>query len=181
MNYICEEFGDESLMSYNANKSSCIIFGYTYKNDVPKVCLNNVHLDWQDNVTHLGNKINFNLNDHGDIQKKKAQFIPAVNSLFANFNTVPTKVMNHLFSNYCCSLYGSQTWNLRNKHITALSGMYNKVLRRIWGLPYNSHWQILYELSRHAPVDVVLPSRFYNMYHSALVAELLRLWCANQC
>ena len=54
-------------------------------------------------------------------------------------------VLNMLFLSYCCSLYGANVCTLDNKHLLFTS--YNISLCNVWKLPYNSHRNIIYDLS----------------------------------
>ena len=63
--------------------------------------------------------------------------IRKVNSLFYCFPNLSPTVMTFLFRSYCLSLYGSALWNLSSKSLKALEISYNKILRRIWKLPYS--------------------------------------------
>jgi hypothetical protein len=161
---VCESFGKEFHVTYNANKTACIIFDKKCHSNVPMLSLNNQYLEWKECVIHLGNTVYYNLQDNIDISNKKGKFISSVNLLMANFSSVPVSLLNSLFKSYCCSFYGSQIWNLRNKNINNMCTMYNKALRRIWHLPYVSHTQIVHELSNCVPLDVIFAKRFVNMF-----------------
>ena len=161
---VCESYGKEFFVSFNSSKTNCIVFNKKFDPNVPKLFLSNQELDWNDRVNHLGNIITYHCNDISDISAKRGTFIAAVNNLLANFNTVPLYLLNTLFKNYCCSFYGCQTWNLREKYLQNLSTIYNKSIRRIWHLPYNSHTRIVHEISGSLSIDVLLAIRFVNMF-----------------
>ena len=102
------------------------------KHNVCNIYLNNQILSWKQNVCHLGNNINFNLEDALDIEMKKASLIGSVNNLMSHFGNIPSILLNDLFCTYCCAFYGSQVWNLRDNHLLKFSSMYNKALKRVW-------------------------------------------------
>ena len=52
-------------------------------------------------VCHLGNNINFNLEDALDIQMKKASFIGSVNNLMSHLGNIPAILLNDLFLLLC--------------------------------------------------------------------------------
>ena len=168
---ICEKFGCEYSVSYNAKKTQCIVFGRKPKRNVCNIYLNNQILSWKQNVCHLGNNINFNLDDALDIEMKKASFIGSVNNLMSHFGNIPTILLNDLFCTYCCAFYGSQVWNLRDSHLLKFSTMYNKALRRVWNLPHNSHCVIIHQLSKRMSFLDIVACRFYNMYNKMLSCD----------
>ena len=60
---------------------------------------------------------------------------------------------------YCSSLYGCELWDLWNKNIDTVCVAWRKALRRVWNLPYNTHCDILFELSNALPVYDVICKR----------------------
>ena len=98
---ICEKFGYEYSVSYNAKKTQCVAFARKSKHNVCNIYLNNQILSWKQNVCHLGNNINFNLEDALDIQMKKASFIGSVNNLMSHLGNIPAILLNDLFLLLC--------------------------------------------------------------------------------
>ena len=74
-----------------------------------------------------------------------------------------------MFNTYCSSFYGSVLWDLESPAIQDVCISWRKGLRRVWGLPFNTHWDllpvmcssisILDELFRHT-------AQFINQYLS---------------
>ena len=52
-------------------------------------------------------------------------------------------VASRLFQTYCCSFYGSQAWNLSSSSFEFICTAWNKAVRRIFDLPYNTHRYLL--------------------------------------
>ncbi len=48
-------------------------------------------------------------------------------------------VLSELFNKYYNSFYGSQAWDLRSKHVQGLYRAWNRGVRRILDLSYDSH------------------------------------------
>ncbi len=69
---ICEEFGVEFRVTFNAKKTQCIKFGLINDTLCKPVTLNNKMINWKSNVNHLGNMLNQKLEDGDDLQKRKA-------------------------------------------------------------------------------------------------------------
>ena len=51
---VCEAFGAEYYISYNAKKTACIIFSKK-ETTLPEVSLNGIQIPWSPTVVHLGN------------------------------------------------------------------------------------------------------------------------------
>ena len=83
--------------------------------------------------------------DDMDIQLKRGQFYWAVNSLCAKFRGIlqGINVASKLVYSYCCSFYGCQLWDLFSNYIEDIYVAWQKAIRRIFNLPYNTHWYLL--------------------------------------
>ena len=79
-----------------------------------------------------------------------------------------------LVKSYCLSLYGCPLWTLSSSLIeTAL----NKLLRKLWNLPRNSHTSIVHSVARCHSVSNLAFKRFCSLYASALSSssDLVRI------
>ena len=95
-------------------------------------------------VDHLGHIISYDLQNDLDIQRCKRDFIRRANGVLSRFGFCTPEVLTQLLHTYCMSFYGCALWNLCNRSIKALDICINKVLLRIWSLPYNCHTDILH-------------------------------------
>ena len=138
---ICEEYGIDYHVTFNPFKTHCIVFSKmkNIKSDNVCITLNINILDWKDKVTHLGTTLTSNLKDDVDTSIKRGAFIASVNNLMAHLGSMNSKIITSLFQHYCCSLYGSQIWNLKENNLSCLYACYNKSLRKIWHLSSQSH------------------------------------------
>ena len=80
------------------------------------------------------------------------------------------EVLTQLLHSYCMSFYGCALWNLNNRSIKALEACINKVLRRIWSLPYNCHNGILYLVSGSYSIFNIRYNRFCKLLCSAKIS-----------
>ena len=105
------------------------------------VLLSGEKLHWSNHVKHLGNTLSHNLSDEIDVQVKRGHFYGFVNTLCAKFKCVlgDLDLATKLFMSYCCSFYGSQLWDLSSSWFDAICVAWNKAVRRIFQLPYNTH------------------------------------------
>ncbi len=69
---ICDEFGVEFRVTFNAKKTQCIKFGLINDTLFKPVTLNNKMINWESNVNHLGNILNQKLEDGMIYEKRKA-------------------------------------------------------------------------------------------------------------
>jgi len=65
---------------------------------------------------------------------------------------------------YCSSLNGCELWDLWNKNIDKVCVAWRKALRRVWNLPFNTHCNILFELSNALPVYDVMQTSVIFYY-----------------
>ena len=68
---------------------------------------------------------------------------PKANSIMCTFGFTDPFVLTYLFKMYCLSLYGCTLWSLCSSALKYLQVAINKILRRIWHLPPNSHTSIV--------------------------------------
>ena len=114
---LCESYGKEyNYVTFNERKTECIKFGNNNKSN-PTLYMSGSQLQWKNEVKHLGNILNSSTDDSFDINYKRGIFYGNVNKLLANFNTIPSNVLEHLYQTYCCSFYGSQLWDLSSKYM----------------------------------------------------------------
>ena len=163
---VCETFADEFDVIFNSKKTVCIKFGNNIKlSNRSSLYLNGSKLSWSENAKHLGNYINTCANDDIDISKKAGEFISSVNRLMANFGFLPSSIIQKLFSNYCCSFYGSQIWEVSAKAIPKLCTTWNKAIRKIWKLPNTTHTNLLTSIANQMHVKEQLVCRFAKFVH----------------
>ena len=74
---------------------------------------------------------------------KKGVFISQVNKLNVKFSSVSSLQCGFLFQNYCCSWYGCQSWDLIGPDIDRMQIEWNKAVRRILRVPYQTHTNLL--------------------------------------
>ena len=145
--YICEEYGNEFHVQFNTAKTVCM---YMCRNKIKPnehMYLYKNKLEWVDSFKYLGTFITPDLKDCTDISHKRGQFISSVNNLITSFRNVSCHLLNKLFDCYCCSFYGCQSWFLGNQNLIKFGTAYNKSLRKIWGLPFNTHTNIVLSIA----------------------------------
>ena len=100
-------------------------------------------LKFKKKVRHLGNIVKHDLCDYDDIMFKKGVFISQVNKLNNKFCDVTSSLRGKLFQTYCCSWYGCQTWEYGTDMSEFMQTEWNKAVRKILRLPYETHRNLL--------------------------------------
>jgi hypothetical protein len=143
---ICSEYAVDNNIIFNASKTMCIKYGETVK-DCEKVICNNVNISWCINIKHLGTYIDSSLTDKFDCNRKNSAFVGSINKLLSNFYMVQPEILCNLFKLYCCSLYGAQLWYFNSAGFEKCCFYWNKAIRKIFKLPYQTHRWMLGPLS----------------------------------
>ena len=100
-----------------------------------------------DTVVHLGHTLSCDLSNSEDIENKAKDFIRHANCLLANFRVCSPAVMSCSLQFYCTSFYGAALWRMACPELQLLETALNKILCRIWNLPYCSHRGLTHRLA----------------------------------
>jgi len=141
--HICEDFAVEYNVIFNAKKTMCINLGKGSREPSVRVTLHGTILLWKDTVKHLGCILMRDLSDAADVTLKTGVFISQVNKLNVKFSKVSSLVRGSLLQTYCCSWYGSQSWEIVSKNTHRLNVQWNKAVRRTLKIPYTTHTRLL--------------------------------------
>ena len=93
-------------------------------------------------LTHLGNFFNSRLDNNVDTNHKCSHFISQDNHM-SNFGHLNPENVVTLFKSYCCSFYGSFLWKYNSDSFGKCCTQWNKCIRRLYYLPYNTHRWLL--------------------------------------
>ena len=137
--------------------------------------LNGKILEWTDNFKHLGNVITADQKDDSDIQLKRGPFYRSVDGLCYKFKGTLLKsdVVTGLFQTYCCYFYGSQAWNLSSSSFEFICTAWNKAVRRIFYLPYNTHRYLLPFIVQTSHIRNQLVERSRTFFATCMSSENL--------
>ena len=165
---VCDDFANEYSVKFNARKTVCMCFSRKPTCRDINVLLSGEKLHWSNHVKHLGNTLSHNLSDEIDVQVKRGHFYGFVNTLCAKFKCVlgDLDLTTKLFMSYCCSFYGSQLWDLSSTWFDAICVAWNKAVRRIFQLPYNTHRFLLPYVVDGNPIRDQLLKRCVKFYES---------------
>ncbi len=133
--------------------------------------LNRSRLTWSNCVKHLGNYIKYDLSEYEEIRHKKADFVWRINGLCIKYQDAIPEVKMHLLNAYYCHFYGSQAWSFKDKNIKYILTAWNRAVRKIWNLPYDSHRILICALDNGSNALEFIYRRFCKMYNCMANSE----------
>ena len=164
----CEIYADKHFIQFNVLKSKLLIFGE--KMDNPNIKVKGEVVPVCTKAKYLGNILS-TTNDSDMINEGIQNFNINLNIFLSKFGTCKVLVKDKLFNQYCCSYYGSQLWPLYNQDFKNVCTKWRKAIRRIWGLPFNTHCNLLPLISEQNPIEIALTNRFVKFFKSLLDSD----------
>ena len=154
---ICVHYALEYWILFNAKQSKCISFGpcYSYsfpKKNLPVFFIGGSVSDQVDSWTHLGHIISHTGDDRLDIINRCNCLCAQINKVLCYFKSTSIIIEMKLRMSYCSSYYRAELWDLGNKSINDVCVTWRKGLRRVWGIPMNTHSDILAPMCNSIPL-----------------------------
>ena len=172
MLHCCEGFADYRGLRFNAAKTQLIRFSYAPSSSCgARIHLCGAELHFVNTVSHLGHLLHYDLSDTPDINLKLRDMVKKANYLFATFPSSSPLVMTRLFQCYCLSLHGSCLWSLFSPAVHDIEVAFNKILRKIWHLPYRSHTAIVHLVARLQSLYNSVYRRSNSLLHAAIKCQ----------
>ena len=158
---ICDSYANSHGLVFNANKTQLICFHSRYTEcPLPVIYFNNLELQYQKQVSHLGHILTYNLDDRQDVIRAIKDLHRKANCVLYKFSAADPFIKSYLLKSYCLSLYGCSLWSLSSPSIKLIEIALNKLLRRVWNLPYQSHSGIVHCTARISHVSNFIFDRF---------------------
>ena len=168
---ICNNLAVSHGLHFNVRKTQLICFRSPSTRPCSATILfNNTQLHYSDQVTHLGHILTSDLNDKQDIIRVIKDMNREANSILRAFSSADPFVKCYLVKCYCLSLYGCTLWSLSTSSVKV---SLNKLLRKVWNLPRNSHTGILHCVAQVHTISNFLYKRFLSLYSHASSSSLL--------
>ena len=113
--------------------------------------------------------------DDSDVQLKRGHFYRSVNGLCYKFKgtLLNRDVATRLFQTCCCSFYGSQAWILSSSSFECICTAWNKAVRRIFHLLYNTPWYLLPYTVQTSHIGNQLVERFRTFFATCMSCKNL--------
>ena len=169
MLHTCEEYASEHNLTFSTNenvnksKTKCIIFGESKSKDLRCMKLCGDILPWVKRIKHLGSDItNEVCSVKEDIMQKRASYISRNNELYQEFafaHPISRIIINNLFNT---SFYGCVLWDLFGTESLRLEKTWNTSIRKLAGLPRETHRFFIEPISQTKHIVFALYGRFCN-------------------
>ena len=122
-------------------------------------------------MKHLGNVLNYNLDESADVTLKRGDLVSRVNKMIGSLHGASDNVLMKVFGSQCCHFYGTSAWMLNDRNISQFHTMYNRCVRRILKLPFRTHTRYLPLLAERANSREEIVARFVRLLFSALQSD----------
>ena len=166
---ICEKYANEHNLRFSTDpnpvkcKTKCIAFTKKPKLQLDPLFLCGNSLPWVESFKHLGNTVvntpNFSKQD---INIKRAKFVTKnieLNQEFY-FSDPETRFnINQIFNSHYT---GSPLWNLFSSEAIRLESSYNRSIKIMFDLPYDTHRHLIEPITDTRHVRIILLKRFMN-------------------
>ena len=180
---ICEEFGIQYYVKFNSTKSHITVCNRNVNITVSgNFILNGEIIETSNYVEHLGHVIGNSASKRKVIEKAIGDLYMRTNYVMSKFGCCSSDVRNFLFRTYCTSYYGSALWNLSAAYIERFYVAWRKCVRRVWGVPSQTHCVLLPCLYGDSGINLQLLRRFASFYYGLKNSDnkLVHL-CAKFC
>lgn len=140
---VCERVSGELDIQFNSKKTVCVAFNAGRRIPTSSLSLANSALEWSQVVRHLGNFLESNLSEATEIQKKRGALFGQANAILGTFAGIERTTTSRIFHSQCAHYYGSQAWNLCDRHVQSFYSACNSCARRLFDLPHMTHTRYL--------------------------------------
>ena len=173
---ICESYGQEFFIQFNANKSACMLVGKKFVSVRHKV---QFYIDGQqipvvDDFLHLSHTVVSQLDDNKEeIWNKRNELCGKINNVLCYFKCCDPVVKVRLLRSYCSDLYGSVLWDMSANNVENICIAWRKSLRRLWELPFQTHSRFIEPICELLPITDELLCRCTAFIVKCLVRIVL--------
>ena len=172
---ICEKYFTSIGIKISVNivlkksKTKCLAFNVT--SEPAMLLLYDLTLPWVKSHIHLGHVINTDESTQHDILLRKGEFISKVHSLRQEVGAQVPDVFMFLVQSYLSSMYGSNLWDIFGVWTNKVFIAWNSLIRDTFKLPYATHRNILYNISKITHIRSSLIKRFIKFYSRLEVCQ----------
>ena len=117
-------------------------------------------LPWVDSLKHLGNTV-VNIGDFArqDVKVKRENYVTTNVELNKEFYFSRPDTKFNINQIYNSHYTGSPLWNLFSPEVMQLEGSYNKSIKLIFDVPFDTHRNLIEPISGTTHVKIVLQKR----------------------
>ena len=165
---ICKQFSLEFQVNFNLSKSKLIVFSNANDCDT-SVLFNNQMISSVSSEQHLGHIIGNQVSQEC-IKSITNDFFKRVN-VYAVFKFTFSETKYFLFKVFVCFHTKVYCGMFSSKHVEMFYTIRRKCIRRLLGLPYRTHNNLLHLICNDIPVDGQLHLRFLNFFVNNLKSD----------
>lgn len=172
---ICDDFGSQFNVIFNASKSKCMIIQPRFPvarwlrhSDQPLFTIGGNVIEIVDQWPHLGHIITNKFDDEADISARRFSMIGQINNVLCYFSSINSLHRSQLLYAYCSSYYGCELWDLSHSSLLTFCSAWRKGIRRAWRLPNATHCNLLPLLCGTRSIEDELCCRVLNFISSCL-------------
>jgi len=109
---VCDNYGDDLHIVFNAKKSKCMYIGPRLKlpHGLPEFHIGGTAIEFVEKWPHLGHIISVTGNDKADIMSKRCALCQQINNIVCSFGGRDPITKLSLMKDYCSSFYGVVLW-----------------------------------------------------------------------
>ncbi len=155
---ICASFAEEYDVIFNSSKSKLLVYGCG-KFPANGLQFSGGIISQVANDNHLGNAIGVD-SDTAAIDRSITELYSKTNMIMSHFSHCNVDVRYELFKTFCMPLYGCALWKYTGIDIKRFYTAWRKCVRRILGVPYTTHCNLLSYICNDDDVVTQLSRRF---------------------
>ena len=166
---IAKDYAEIHDIVFNANKCKYLVFGNNVSQS-HSIKFNNVIISASSWEKHLGNHLD-TINSDIHIKQATNLLYFRFNSIMHKFCSATSDLKYFLFKSYCMALYGCQLWNFESVFVNKFYVAWRKYCRRLLGVPYRTHSDLVHLLCGDEDVDVQLHCRQLKFIKNCIKSE----------
>ena len=178
---VAQECASRLSLQFNGSKSQYLIYRSEGRNAYDaSIDFCGVAVAQSASGLHLGNLLGSNA-CRSSIRNSIRDLRVRTNVLMSRFSFCTPEVRYRLFKTQCLVAYGSQLWDFDDAAVADFYTEWRKAVRRVWGLPYRTHCNLLPGVCGDRAIESQMLSRSLNFIRSSLCSDndLVRS-CARQ-
>ena len=165
---ICCEYADEFRIIFNESKTKLLVFRCASDVNLPlqSMCVGSATVVECLSELHLGHRLHTATLDQSLVTEAIGSYWAFYNSMVSDFGSTHPYIQCRLFKSYCCSFYGSPLWDL-SVHLESIATAWRRGLKCIWGVPRQTHREVVALLSESVPIELSLYKRLCKFVRTA--------------
>ena len=168
---ICDDFGKEYDVIFNADKNQLLHYGISQKDEkLGYINHNNVKIPVSESAIHLGHCLGTSNRDVA-INKGINVFVSTLNGVINLFRNAHVHVKYKLFKTFCMPLYGCVLWDYSTLAMNKFFTQWRKGIRTLLNLPVRTHSRYIPLIIEDLPVEYQLYKRFLKFVHNLIKSE----------